>query len=368
LALEVPIGFLDYNITPPNENTWSPVMSFEVHISQTEVGGRVGDIYELIAGDGSVRAEVWPQWGFNCLRWQIRQQDGRWGDILFTSGDWEANPVPTRSGHPILFPFPGRMRDARFTFEGKVYQLPCNDSTKQHAIHGFTPRNPWRAIDWNGNEDCAFVTGQFNLKKDLPSAVSLWPADFNLNVTYRLFRDRLQVDASVENLGDGSLPFGLGYHPYFRLPGVHDPDIGGHVLQANVEKVWEAEMNLPTGRLNDIPSDIDFRQPKPVGTTELDYVFAEIREKTKQPSGLIEFAQLSHPQALGQVRFMADAAFRELVLFTPPHRQAIAIEPYTCSADAANLAAKRIDTGWKVIPSRAVWKAIVEYRWEPTIL
>src|SRR5262249_25539269 len=195
---------------------------------------------ELTDAGETVRAEVWPQWGFNCLRWQVRQADGHWADILYATPDWDWNPVPTRSGHPILFPFPGRLRDGAFAFDGKPYQLPLNDSTKQHAIHGFTPRNRWRAIDWNGDEDFAFVTGQFNLKKDLPEAVALWPADFNLNVTYRLFRDRLRVDARVENLGPGLLPFGLGYHPYFRLPGVNDPDIRGHILQANVNEVWEA--------------------------------------------------------------------------------------------------------------------------------
>jgi aldose 1-epimerase len=66
------------------------------------------------------------------------------------------------------------------------------------------------------------------------------------------------------------------------------------------------------------------------------------------------------------VRFLADPAFRELVLFTPPHRQAIAIEPYTCSADAANLAARGIDSGWRILPLSGEWEAAVEYRWEPT--
>src|SRR5262245_3913397 len=122
-------------------------MAFEVRISRNQAGDRAGDVYELIADDESVRAEVWPQWGFNCLRWQLRQEDGHWADILYATPDWETNPVPTRSGHPILFPFPGRMRDGRFTHERKEYQLPFNDSTKSHAIHGFTPRNPWRVTD-----------------------------------------------------------------------------------------------------------------------------------------------------------------------------------------------------------------------------
>ena len=345
-------------------------MAFEVRITEKSIAesDRDGQVYELIAGDGSVRAEVWRNWGFNCLRWQVRQADGRWADILYSAPDWEMNPVPTRSGHPILFPFPGRMRDGAFMFEGKKYALPCNDSTKKHAIHGFTARNSWRVIDWNGDDDYAFVTGQFNLKRDLPAALPNWPADFNLNVTYRLYSDRLRVDATVENLGPGPLPFGLGYHPYFRLPGVPDKDIGGHILQANVNEVWEAEQNLPTGWRKDVTGDIDFRYPTPIGPTELDHVFTGVRGGATKLSGLVEVATLSHPAAMGRLRVLADPAFRELVLFTPPHRQAVAIEPYTCSADAANFAERGIDSGWRVIPAGAEWEAAVEYRWEPTEL
>jgi aldose 1-epimerase len=343
-------------------------MAFEVRISRQQAGDRAADVYELTDAAGTVRAEVWPDRGFNCLRWQVRQADGRWADILYSAPDWESNPVPTRSGHPILFPFPGRMRDARFTFEGKVYQLPFNDSTKQHAIHGFTPRNVWRAIDWNGDDEFAFITGQFNLKKDMPAAVSLWPADFNLNVTYRLYHDRLRVDATIENLGPGPLPLGLGYHPYFRLPGVHESDIGGLVLQANVNEVWETEASLPTGWRKDVSGDIDFRHPTPIGATELDHVFTGVRGEATRLGGLVELAVLSHPSAMGRLRVLADPSFRDLVLFTPAHRQAVAIEPYTCSADAANLAARGIDSGWRVIPQGTEWEASVEYRWEPTEL
>lgn len=343
-------------------------MAFEVRIDRKQAGERAGDVYELISADESVRAEVWPQWGFNCLRWQVRQADGHWADILFSAPDWESNPVPTRSGHPILFPFPGRLRDAKFTFEGKEYTPPANDSTKTHAIHGFTPRNPWRVIDWNGDDDYAFVTGQFNLKRDLPTALPHWPADFNLNVTYRLSREKLRVDVAVENLGPGSLPFGLGYHPYFRLPGVRDEDIGGHVLQANVNELWEAEASLPTGWRRDVPGHLDFRHPTPIGATELDHVFTGVRGDATKLGGLVELAVLSHPSATGRVRFLADPAFRELVLFTPPHRQAVAVEPYTCGADAVNLATRGIDSGWRTIPVGAEWEAAVEYRWEPSEL
>jgi len=340
-------------------------MGFVVNTLARTAGDRAGAVVELADASGTVRAEVWPAWGFNCLRWQVRQADGSWGSILFTAPDWETNPVPTRSGHPVLFPFPGRLRDGRLRADGKTFQLPLNDSTKQHAIHGFTPRNPWRVVDSNGDDDFAFVTGQFNLKRDLPSALGHWPADFKLNVTYKLFADRLRVETMVENVGSAPLPFGLGYHPYFRLPGVNDADIGGHVLKANVEQVWATDdTNLPTGWRNDVPPELDFRTAKPIGATALDHVLTNVTAKPTGLTDLVELAVLSHPDATGRLSILAEPAFRELVLFIPQHRQAVAVEPYTCSADAANLHERGIDSGWRVIPAGGEWEAAVEYRWE----
>lgn len=339
-------------------------MSFETRVIAGTAENRTADVYELADRAGTVRAEVWPDRGFNCLRWQIRQADGRWADILFCSPDWEVNPVPTRSGHPVLFPFPGRLRDGQFSFGNRTFQLPLNDSTKTHAIHGFTPRNPWAIDDDEGGEHSARVTGAFRSGVQYADAANQWPSDFDLLVTYTLAADRLRVDARILNPDSEPLPVGLGYHPYFRLPGVHDADIGGYVLKANVERVWETIDNLPTGATTELPAELDFRAGKPIGSTALDHVFTGVRGAPDR-HGLVELATLSHPKAMGRLRVLADPSFRNLVLFTPPHRHAVAIEPYSCSADAANLSARGIDTGWRVLAPREEWNARVEYRWEP---
>ena len=338
-------------------------MAFIVRPSVQTAGDRTGEVYELLDSAGTVRAEVWPQWGFNCLRWQVRQPDGRWGDLLYCAPDWAVNPVPTRSGHPILFPFPGRIRHGAFSFEGRTFTLPHNDSTQQHAIHGFTPRNPWRVTDFEEGKDSGRLTGQFHLSQDLPSAHSLWPSDFRLTVSYVLLPDRLQVEAAVVNLGPRPLPFGLGYHPYFRLPSVVEDNIDGLLLQAHVNEVWEAEGNLPTGERSKVTGPIDFRQSRPIGDTSLDHVFTRVIAGPSGGNGLTVLAELSHENRRGRLQVCADASFRELVLFTPPHRHAIAIEPYTCSADAANLATRGINSGWGVIAPNDQWSASVEYHW-----
>ena len=88
-------------------------MSFTVTVREGSAGGRSGPVYTLADAAGRCRAEVWPQWGFNCLRWEVGGHP-----VLYTAPDWETNPVPTRSGHPTLFPFPGRLRGGRLVAGG----------------------------------------------------------------------------------------------------------------------------------------------------------------------------------------------------------------------------------------------------------
>jgi aldose 1-epimerase len=140
--------------------------------------------------------------------------------------------------------------------------------------------------------------------------------------------------------------------------------VGHYVLQANVGRVWEADANnLPTGRVIALPPELDFRHPRPIDATALDHVLTDVTGPPATDTGLVELAVLSHPETSERLSVHADSTWRELVLFTPAHRQAIAIEPYSCSADASNLAARGIDTGWRQIHLDEVFKSVVEYRW-----
>ena len=66
------------------------------------------------------------------------------------------------------------------------------------------------------------------------------------------------------------------------------------------------------------------------------------------------------PLRVGRVELWASPAFRELVAFTPPHRQAVCLEPYTCVTDAAHLQAQGIDAGWLSLPPGGRWTGVVE--------
>ena len=88
------------------------------------------------------------------------------------------------------------------------------------------------------------------------------------------------------------------------------------------------------------------RQRRAVDTAAVPEAWRPVLEARVQPPVAI---------ALGSPRQVA-----ELVAFTPPHRQAVCLEPYTCVSDAAHLQEQGIDAGWLSLPPGGRWTAVVE--------
>jgi aldose 1-epimerase len=333
-------------------------MLYHIETEERTAGGRSGTVYTLSRPDAGSLAEVWPARGFNCLRWRAAGQD-----LLYSAPDWTENPLPTRSGVPILFPFPNRIRAGAFSFQGRRYQLPKNDSGHANAIHGFAPRNPWRVFGYGADASSAWIHGDFRISADAPEAEHLWPGDAVLSIVYRLSADRLRVEMRVQNVGDVPFPFGVGLHPYFRLS--DDPDVSRYVLHVPARAVWRLSDSLPTGEHEPLPDDLNWNRPRTIGGTQLDTVYGSLGVIREEPGGLLLRGTLGHVERPGQLELWTTADFREAVLFTPPHRKAVCLEPYTCVTDAVNLQARGLDAGWRELPAGGDWAGVVEFRWNP---
>jgi aldose 1-epimerase len=333
-------------------------MLYHIETEERSAGGHAGTVYTLSRPDAGARIEVWPAHGFNCLRWQVA---GR--ELLYAAADWATTPLPTRSGIPILFPFPNRIRGGVFQHRGRPYRLPKNDSAHANAIHGFSPRNSWRVAGYGADAREAWVHGDFQLSADAQEADGLWPGDGLLSVVYRFTADRLRTELRVRNTGDEPFPFGLGLHPYFRPPG-GEADLGRCILHSPARSVWPLADSLPSGERAPVPDDRNWNRPRPVGATQLDTVYGDLGSIREDASGLLLRATLADADRPGRLEVWTPADFRELVLFTPPHRHAICIEPYTCVTDAVNLQARGVDAGWRELPPGGEWAGAVEFRWD----
>jgi aldose 1-epimerase len=203
-------------------------------------------------------------------------------------------------------------------------------------------------VDQGADAAGAWLMGEFQGAVDAPDCRDRWPADYVLRLTYRLEKQGLRIAALVRNPGPRPLPFGLGFHPYFHVPLV-EGDSSDCLVQVAAEQCWELKENLPTGVRLPVSGARDLRVPRPLTNLQVDDVL----------TGLRGGASLSQPAAGVTLRVESTADFRELVAFTPPHRQAVCLEPYTCVTDAMNLQAQGVDAGLTVLPTGESWKGEV---------
>jgi aldose 1-epimerase len=335
-------------------------MSFAVHTrTQPGVTGLDATIYTLDDGAGG-RAEIWPALGFNCFHWQA-VVDGRALDLLYADPNLFTDGRPTRSGIPILFPFPNRIRGGRFSWEGKDYQLPLTDTIHGNAIHGFACRRPWRVVGQGADANAAWVTGEFRGAKDAKDCAVLWPADYQLRICYRLGGNCLRVEAEVVNPDKVTLPFGLGYHPYYRLPFVAGAAPADCTMSVPARSYWELTNCVPTGQRLPVNAGRDLNAMRRFLDLSLDDVLTDLPAEAPGSDGLIERAKLvGAPET--EMTLHCSPDFREMVLFTPGHREAFCVEPYTCTTDAVNLQQQGIDAGWRSLPPGGRWTGIFEMR------
>jgi aldose 1-epimerase len=334
-------------------------MAYQVRTDRRSVRGEQdGTIYILEEGSGACRAEIWPALGFNCYHWQLRRTPGRMLQLLYADPQLFDNGRPTRSGIPILFPFPNRIRDGRFTWQGKSYELPLNDSSAKNAIHGFPCRKPWRVVQQGSDASQAWLTGEFRGSFEAPETLDLWPADYLIRITYRLRADALRLEAQVEIPGQAALPFGLGYHPYFHLPFAEAGTADACEIKVPADSYWELQDSLPSGHRKPVDPARDLRTPRRVGELNLDDVLTDLPRYSGDE--LCLRATLRDPAALAELRLFCSPAFREMVLFTPVHRQAICVEPYTCTTDAINLQQRGVNAGLLVLQPGESWSGVVE--------
>ena len=284
-------------------------------------------------------ARIAPGQGFNCFEF-LAVVDGRTVDVLDAVPDFErGGQRASGSGIPILFPFPNRIRGGRFAWKGADYHLPGTDKWG-NAIHGLCMDRPWRVVRQSDD----FVTGQFQLSVDAPDRRPLWPSDFVIEVDYELVRSRLRARFRISNPGGQLLPWGLGTHPYFKLPLGSESRLDDCLVEVPARSKWELENCLPTGQKLPVDDTSDLRDGAYLSTLKLDDVYTDLKFDGPQFDCLV-----MDERAGLQVALTCPPIFREIVAFTPPQRAAVCLEPYTCPTDAINMQSRGLDVGWRVL-------------------
>ena len=127
---------------------------------------------------------------------------------------WQADPQFWSRRSPILFPTVGRLKEDRYSVDGKEYSM---------QQHGFARNHVFEVEQVSGN--CL----EFSLTENVET-LAQYPFQFQLKIRYELIGAKIQVTYLVQNPSETDLPFSIGSHPAFRCPLHTDEDFSDYSI------------------------------------------------------------------------------------------------------------------------------------------
>jgi aldose 1-epimerase len=240
------------------------------------------------------------------------------------------DPYPVHAmcdgGHGApLIPWPNRLADGRYSFDGRDQQLPLTEPKLGNAIHGLVRWTPWRCIE--REPDRVAVGTRIYPQTGYPFALEV-------RIDYSLSDAGLLVRTSATNFGEETCPFGSGQHPYLS------PGTGSTVDDCTLEFAAETQLvtderQLPTGREPVSGGAFDFAAARRIGDVQIDAAFTDL---TRDGSGRAT-VRLTGPDG-AVVELWADSSYPVIQLFTGDtlaaqrQRRGLAAEPMTCPPNA----------------------------------
>jgi aldose 1-epimerase len=226
----------------------------------------------------------------------------------------------------VLAPWPNRITDGSYTFDGVACQVPLNEPERHDAIHGLVRWLDWRVVSLESDSVALTCTLR-------PQPGYEWQLD--LQVRYTLASSGLTVALDAVNAGASAAPFGAGFHPYLAAGG----SVDSHELTVPATRFLRAA-DRPDGPPTWAHVEgtlADFRRPRRIGDTRLDTAYGEL---VRGSDGLAR-ARLSDAGRERTLELWVDASYGYLMVYTADsvgrpdrRRRAVAIEPMTCPPDA----------------------------------
>ncbi|MBX9455330.1 MAG: aldose 1-epimerase [Rhizobium sp.] len=277
--------------------------------------------------NGRARVTIRPDLGAGATGYDIRHGNA-WQPIFRRVSDDTAHPF--QLSNILLVPFSGRVSGGGFTFNGRFHAIEPNMPTERYPIHGSAFALAWHIRHQTSN------TVTLALSAEGPG-----PFRYDAEMSYRLDGHDLVMALDVVNRGNMSLPFGLGFHPWF----VRDRDTR---LMAAADQVWlEQDDHLPRAvEPVDQHPDMDFNAAKPLPRRWINNWFAGWNRK----------ARIDWPSRSITAEITASEVLDQYVVFSPgADADFFCFEPVSHPVDAVNLPGGAEAYGMKVLaPNEAI--------------
>jgi aldose 1-epimerase len=170
----------------------------------------------------------------------------------------EFQAKPSLAGIPFLAPWGNRLDQQAFWANGKKYafDMALGNVRGANPIHGLLSSSPlWQVTEAKADQKSAHVTSKLEFWKH-PDLMAQWPFAHEYEMTYSLADGQLEVRITVTNLSAEAMPVAVGFHPYFKIPGVKRNDWAGRI-PARQRVVADARL-IPTGQYKAMDLDDPF--------------------------------------------------------------------------------------------------------------
>ena len=219
-----------------------------------------------------------------------------------------------------LSPFACRVNNATYRFGEKEYTLE-KFLLNKNALHGLLYDADFAVMDQYADAASAGVALRYSYTGNDKG----YPFHYDCVVAYHLKKDNeLTIITEIINKDKGLIPIQDGWHPYFTLGGKIDE------LQLEFQSKEILVFNdslIPTGEL--LPYQ-EFGSLRKISDTTFDNCFI-VNFAECQPLCVLRDADKKI-----QIEIRPDKHYPYLQIYTPPHRNSIAIENLSAAPDAFN--------------------------------
>ena len=194
--------------------------------------------------------------------------------------------------------FANRIKDAKFTLEGKDYKLAENNGP--NSLHGGKEGFNMKVWDVKSVSENEIILHYLS-----PDGEEGYPGNLDVTLTYQL-TDENELKIHYEAISDKTTVIGLTNHSYFNLKGAGEGLVHDHYLQLNADfHTALDEFTCPTGEVLKVDnSPYDFREPTLLADRINDPVFAPNRGlddnwviRRNQPGELVVAGYIYEPES-----------------------------------------------------------------------